>query len=165
MRITGCARVFDLEQDLHGRRLAWMRGFFLPPDAYQSKRRYASYELYLHFRVRHRGHPDKVCDYIADSILDEHLTQDPKSRVACEVLCKHDTVVLAGEITSTGTVDYESIVRQAAREIGYNNDDEPFNANKLKVVQFLTAQASEIAQGVNGATTDSGEQGAGDQGI
>ena len=58
------------------------------------------------------GHPDKVCDYIADSILDAHLEQDPTSRVACEVLCKEDNVILAGEITSNARVDYEAVVRR-----------------------------------------------------
>jgi S-adenosylmethionine synthetase len=57
------------------------------------------------------GHPDKVCDFIADSILDAYLEQDAKSRVACEVLCKENMVVLAGEITSEGTVDHEQVVR------------------------------------------------------
>src|SRR5262249_23507470 len=61
------------------------------------------------------GHPDKVCDYIADSILDAHLELDPTSRVACEVLCKSGQVVLAGEITSSGIVDYERVARNAIR--------------------------------------------------
>ena len=65
------------------------------------------------------GHPDKVCDYIADSILDSYLLQDPKSRVACEVLCKEGIVVIAGEITSGGQVDHEAVARQAIRAIGY----------------------------------------------
>jgi S-adenosylmethionine synthetase len=59
------------------------------------------------------GHPDKVCDFIADSILDAHLAGDPNSRVACEVLCKSGEVILAGEITSRETVDYEKIARGA----------------------------------------------------
>src|SRR4029079_5183760 len=63
------------------------------------------------------GHPDKVCDYIADSILDAHLAGDPASRVACEVLCKSGQVVLAGEITSNTNVDYEKVARDAIREI------------------------------------------------
>jgi S-adenosylmethionine synthetase len=108
------------------------------------------------------GHPDKVCDYIADSILDAYLTEDPASRVACEVLCKNDVVVLAGEITSLATVDHEKIVRQAIRAIGYRDTTEPFNADNVRVLQFISKQSSEIAQGV---TKDKGEQGAGDQGI
>ena len=65
------------------------------------------------------GHPDKVSDFIADSILDAHLAIDSRSRVACEVLVKSGNVVLAGEITSTGAVDYDAVARQAIREIGF----------------------------------------------
>jgi S-adenosylmethionine synthetase len=104
------------------------------------------------------GHPDKVCDYIADSILDAHLTGDPASRVACEVMCKSGQVILAGEITSATDVDYEGVARQAIRDIGYTHDDEAFNADGVKVLQFITKQSSDIAMGV-----DTG--GAGDQGI
>jgi len=111
------------------------------------------------------GHPDKVCDFIADSILDAHLAQDRRSRVACEVLCKNDNVILAGEITSRGRVDYEAAVRGAVRGIGYTDETQPFSADRLQVTQFLTAQAPEIAQGVNPAKNLQKEQGAGDQGI
>jgi S-adenosylmethionine synthetase len=111
------------------------------------------------------GHPDKVCDFIADSILDAHLEQDPRSRVACEVLCKEDTVVLAGEITSNAKVDFEAVVRAAIREIGYVDADQPFRADDVKILSFLSAQAAEIDQGVTATTSLVGEQGAGDQGI
>jgi S-adenosylmethionine synthetase len=111
------------------------------------------------------GHPDKVCDFIADSILDAHLAQDPASRVACEVLVKEDNVVLAGEITSSVKVDYEQVVRDAIREIGYVETDQPFQADTVRIISFLSAQAAEIAQGVDEQTSESGEQGAGDQGI
>jgi S-adenosylmethionine synthetase len=111
------------------------------------------------------GHPDKVCDYISDSILDACLAQDPQSRVACETLCKSDTVVLAGEITTNATLDYERIVRQAVREIGYTDSSEPFCDATLKVISLITRQSNEISQGVTAATNQSGEQGAGDQGI
>jgi S-adenosylmethionine synthetase len=104
------------------------------------------------------GHPDKVCDYIADSILDAHLAKDPKSRVACEVLVKSGDVVLAGEITSAATVDFEAIARQAIREIGYTDPAESFSADRVKVTQLISLQSGEIGQGV-----DVG--GAGDQGI
>jgi S-adenosylmethionine synthetase len=104
------------------------------------------------------GHPDKVCDYIADSVLDAHLAVDPRSRVACEVLVKSGEVVLAGEITSSATPDFESIARKAIREIGYTDKSESFNADGVRITQFLTRQAGEIGQGV-----DVG--GAGDQGI
>jgi S-adenosylmethionine synthetase len=111
------------------------------------------------------GHPDKVCDYIADSILDAYLERDPKSRVACEVLCKEDLVVIAGEITSSGLVDYDAIARQAIREIGYTDASASFNADGVKVHQYLTRQSPEIAQGVDLEKNLEHEQGAGDQGI
>ncbi|HEU4455532.1 MAG TPA: methionine adenosyltransferase [Longimicrobium sp.] len=111
------------------------------------------------------GHPDKVCDTIADAILDAHLAGDPRSRVACEVLCKENRVVLAGEITSSATVDYDALVRRVVAEIGYTDADQPFRPENLEVLCFLSAQAAEIAQGVDADTSLSGEQGAGDQGI
>jgi S-adenosylmethionine synthetase len=111
------------------------------------------------------GHPDKVCDYIADSILDAYLQSDPKSRVACEVLCKEDVVVIAGEITSNGLVDHEAVARHAIREIGYIDPSAPFNADGVQVRQFVSKQSAEIAQGVDFERNLEHEQGAGDQGI
>ena len=104
------------------------------------------------------GHPDKVCDFIADSILDAHLAGDPRSRVACEVLVKSGQVVLAGEISSNHAVDYERLTRDAIREIGYVHGDEAFNADGVRITQHLSTQSGDIAMGV-----DTG--GAGDQGI
>jgi S-adenosylmethionine synthetase len=111
------------------------------------------------------GHPDKVCDYIADSILDAYLTRDPQSRVACEVLCKEDVVIIAGEMTSSGVVDHEAVARQAIREIGYVDPSMAFNADGVQVRQFVSKQSSEIAQGVDLEQNVDHEQGAGDQGI
>ena len=111
------------------------------------------------------GHPDKVCDTIADSILDAHLAADPASRVACEVLCKENHVVLAGEITSHHGVQYEELVREVVREIGYVDSDQIFRPDNLDIHVYLSRQAAEIAQGVDSDTSLSGEQGAGDQGI
>ena len=114
------------------------------------------------------GHPDKVSDYISDSILDACLEQDPNSRVACETLVKSNCVFLAGEITTRAELNFEAIVRQAIREIGYINDDDVFHADKVFVSNILTAQSADIAQGVDavGASgKDTEEQGAGDQGI
>ena len=111
------------------------------------------------------GHPDKVCDYISDSILDACFEQDPSSRVACETLCKSDTVVLAGEITTNAKLDYDKIVRQAVKEIGYCDTSEPFCDTTLKLISLITKQSNEISQGVTAATSQSGDQGAGDQGI
>ena len=104
------------------------------------------------------GHPDKVCDFIADSVLDAHIEQHPTARVACEVLCKGGNVVLAGEITSKARVDHEAVAREAIRSIGYTDPHEPFNADGVRITQLISHQAQEIAQGV-----DVG--GAGDQGL
>ena len=111
------------------------------------------------------GHPDKVCDYISDSILDACFEQDPQSRVACETLCKSDTVVIAGEITTNAKLDYDKIVRQAVKEIGYTDLAEPFCDTTLKLIPIITLQSSQISQGVTAVTSQSGDQGAGDQGI
>ena len=111
------------------------------------------------------GHPDKVCDLIADSILDEYILRDPQSRVACEVLCKADTVVVAGEITSSEQVAHEEIARKAINAIGYTDETEVFNGNSVKVIQLITKQSGEIGKGVDSAQNLQGEQGAGDQGI
>jgi S-adenosylmethionine synthetase len=104
------------------------------------------------------GHPDKVCDLVADSILDAHLAQDPHARVACEVLCKAGDVVLAGEITSRARVDHAAVARDAIRAIGYVDPAEAFHADGVRVTELISLQAGEIAQGV-----DVG--GAGDQGL
>jgi len=111
------------------------------------------------------GHPDKVADYISDSVLDACLEQDPRSRVACETLVKNDTVVLAGEITTNAKLDYDKIVRQAVKDIGYTDSSEPFCDTTLKLIAMITKQSNEISQGVTEATSQSGDQGAGDQGI
>ena len=108
------------------------------------------------------GHPDKVCDYIADSILDAHLAQDPHAHIACEVLCKGSNVILAGEISSAADVDYDRIARDAIREIGYTDPTQEFHPERVRIQQFVTAQATEIAQGVGGRINPGGEQGAGD---
>lgn len=114
------------------------------------------------------GHPDKVADYISDSILDACLAQDKFSRVACETLVKSNCVVIAGEITTKANLDYEKIVRKAIREIGYTNDDDVFHADKVFVTNLLTKQSPDIAQGVDARKAKgkkTAEQGAGDQGI
>ena len=116
------------------------------------------------------GHPDKVADLISDSILDACLAQDPASRVACETLVKDGHVVLAGEITTAARIDYEKIVRDTIRHIGYATaaDDEVFNAESVQILNFLSAQSPDIAQGVDAREAEGkegAEQGAGDQGI
>jgi S-adenosylmethionine synthetase len=111
------------------------------------------------------GHPDKVCDFIADRILDAYLALDSRSRVACEVLCKSGVVILAGEISSTAPLDHLPIVRDAVREIGYLDAAAAFSADSLQVVQYITGQSWEIGRSVDPRTNPVGEQGAGDQGI
>ncbi|HWY92334.1 MAG TPA: methionine adenosyltransferase [Chthoniobacterales bacterium] len=114
------------------------------------------------------GHPDKVCDTISDRILDACLAQDPQSRVACETLAKGNLVVIAGEITTNARFDYLDEVRSAIREIGYIHNDSLFHADTCVIIQALSRQSRDIAQGVDaiqaeGKETD--EQGAGDQGL
>lgn len=116
------------------------------------------------------GHPDKVADLISDSILDACLEQDPASRVACETLVKDSHVILAGEITTTAEIDYDKIVRDTIRSIGYRTpaDDELFNAETVDITNYLSTQSPDIAQGVDARAAegkDGAEQGAGDQGI
>ena len=114
------------------------------------------------------GHPDKVCDSISDAILDACLTQDKFSRVACETLVKSNIVVVGGEITTKAQFDYNAIIRQAIREIGYINKDDVFHADHVFVSNYITAQSPDIAQGVDArkAKGKAGtEQGAGDQGL
>ncbi|HXL26396.1 MAG TPA: methionine adenosyltransferase [Chthoniobacterales bacterium] len=114
------------------------------------------------------GHPDKVCDTISDTILDACLAQDPSSRVACETLAKGNLVVVAGEITTNAKFDYIEEVRFAIREIGYTHDESLFHADTCLVVQALSRQSRDIAQGVDAKSADgkeTDEQGAGDQGL
>ncbi|NMA42222.1 MAG: methionine adenosyltransferase [Oligosphaeraceae bacterium] len=111
------------------------------------------------------GHPDKVCDQVADAILDACLALDPASRVACEVLATTDYILLAGEISCRAQVDYEAVARQVVRDIGYNNDGLGFAADTMKVELRIKEQSADIAMGVNADTSRSGEQGAGDQGM
>ncbi|MBQ9758604.1 MAG: methionine adenosyltransferase [Opitutales bacterium] len=116
------------------------------------------------------GHPDKVADFISDCVLDACLAQDPRSRVACETLVKDGNVVLAGEITTSATLDFDFIVRDAIREIGYvdSRDDAVFHAGTVKILNLLGQQSPDIAQGVDAAAASgksTAEQGAGDQGI
>lgn len=114
------------------------------------------------------GHPDKVCDTISDAVLDAHLEQDPRSRVACEVYAKSNMVVVGGEITSRAKVHVNDIVRQSIAEIGYVNDDDVFHAEKVFITNLVTRQSPDIAQGVDARAAegkDTAEQGAGDQGL
>ena len=111
------------------------------------------------------GHPDKVCDQVSDAVLDAYLKEDPESRVACETLVKNNLVVIAGEITSKGSPDLESVVRKVINEIGYNDDNLGFNGNNCKFENHITKQSPDIAQGVNEGEGEDLNQGAGDQGL
>jgi S-adenosylmethionine synthetase len=114
------------------------------------------------------GHPDKVADQISDSILDAMLAQDPKSRVACETLVSTGLVVVAGEITSKANVDYQKVVRDTIKDIGYTETGIGFDADSCAVLVALDKQSPDIAQGVDAAAAvgkDTAEQGAGDQGM
>jgi len=114
------------------------------------------------------GHPDKVADLISDSVLDACLAQDKYSRVACETMVKSNMVILAGEITTKAKLNYESIVREAIREIGYVNIDDVFHADQVFINNYLTRQSPDISQGVDAVKVKGkkkAEQGAGDQGL
>ena len=114
------------------------------------------------------GHPDKVCDTISDYVLDACLSEDKRSRVACETYAKSNVVVVGGEITTRAKLDYAAIAREAIREIGYVNDDDVFHADKVFVNLLITTQSPDISQGVDASEADgkeTAEQGAGDQGL
>jgi S-adenosylmethionine synthetase len=114
------------------------------------------------------GHPDKVCDTISDAVLDACLAQDPKSRVACETYAKSNLVVVGGEITTKAKLDFTAIAREAIREIGYTHNDDVFHADKVLIMNAITSQSPDIAQGVDARAAEgktSAEQGAGDQGL
>ena len=114
------------------------------------------------------GHPDKVCDTISDAILDACLAQDKFSRVACETFVKSNVVVVGGEITTKANFDYNAIIRQAIREIGYVNNDDVFHADHVFINNYLTRQSPDISQGVDAKKAKgkkTAEQGAGDQGL
>ena len=114
------------------------------------------------------GHPDKVCDTISDAVLDACLTQDKYSRVACECYAKSNIVVVGGEITTKAELDYVKIAREAIRGIGYVNDDDVFHADRVFVMNIVTRQSPDIAQGVDARAAKGkkkAEQGAGDQGL
>ena len=111
------------------------------------------------------GHPDKVADLISDAILDAILEQDPIARVAAETLTSTNLVVLGGEITTTAKVDYDKVVRDTLKFIGYNNIHYGIDYKTCEVQIKYGIQSPDIAQGVDGAFDDPLDQGAGDQGL
>lgn len=124
------------------------------------------------WRPSTKGHPDKICDQISDSILDAMLEQDPQSRVACETTCTTGQVLVMGEITTKATVDIPSIVRKTVCDIGYDDDKKGFNGNTCAVLLALDRQSPDIAMGVdkslelkNDEEDEYNLNGAGDQGM
>ncbi len=111
------------------------------------------------------GHPDKVADQISDSILDAILTQDPRSRVACETLVTTGMAMIAGEITTNARIDYPDIVRQTIKEIGYSDSAMGFDWETCAVLTSIDRQSPDISQGVTEGEGLYKEQGAGDQGL
>ncbi len=111
------------------------------------------------------GHPDKVADQVSDSILDAILAQDPRSRVACETLVTTGMAVIAGEITTNARIDYPVIVREAIKEIGYNDSAMGFDWETCAVLTSIDRQSPDISQGVTEGEGLHKEQGAGDQGL
>ncbi len=111
------------------------------------------------------GHPDKMADQISDAVLDAFLAQDKHSRVACETMITTGLVVLAGEITSKGSVDFQQIVRNKIKDIGYDSSEKGFDCNTCSVMVAMGKQSPDIAQGVNEGEGTFKEQGAGDQGL
>ncbi len=114
------------------------------------------------------GHPDKVADTISDAVLDACLAVDKFSRVACETYVKSNIVVVGGEITTKAKLDFTQLAREAIREIGYVNDDDVFHADRVFIMNIVTQQSPDIAQGVDARKVKgkkTAKQGAGDQGL
>ena len=113
------------------------------------------------------GHPDKLCDQVSDAILDACLKDDPQSRVACETFSSASLVLVGGEITTNTYVDFQHVVREVAREIGYTDPAYGLDCNSMAVISMIHNQSPDISQGVSGTGLKKyrGMQGAGDQGM
>ena len=111
------------------------------------------------------GHPDKLADQISDGVLDAYLALDPLSRVACETLVTTGLAVVAGEITSKGTIDYQKVVRDVIRDVGYTDDEMGISADTCSVLVAVGKQSGDIAMGVNEDDSTGKDIGAGDQGL
>ena len=122
------------------------------------------------------GHPDKLCDYISDNVLDAYLREDSKARVACETVAGKGLVLVTGEISSKANINIEKIVRDTIKEIGYTDENTDISYEKCKVIVNVSKQSPDIALGVDKSlesktnnekeTKDAQEsEGAGDQGM
>ena len=116
------------------------------------------------------GHPDKLCDFISDSVLDAYFSKDSNARVACETVAGKGQIVITGEITSTADIDIEEVVRNAIKEVGYDSSETDIDYRTCKVLLNISKQSADIALGVDKSYEDKeGEEvnseGAGDQGI
>jgi S-adenosylmethionine synthetase len=111
------------------------------------------------------GHPDKLADQISDGVLDAFLAQDPKSRVACETMVTTGLAVIAGEITSKGVIDYQQVVREVIRQVGYTDDEMGIAADTCSVLVAVGKQSPDIAMGVDDDASKGKDVGAGDQGL
>ncbi|MFM8578045.1 MAG: methionine adenosyltransferase [Planctomycetaceae bacterium] len=111
------------------------------------------------------GHPDKLADQISDGVLDAYLAQDARSRVACETMVTTGLAVVAGEITSSGTIDYQQVVRNVIRDVGYTDDEMGIAADTCSVLVAVGKQSGDIARGVDEDDAAGKDIGAGDQGL
>jgi len=118
------------------------------------------------------GHPDKMCDQISDAVLDECLRQDKMSRVACETAVGTGFAMVFGEITTSANLDYEKIIKDTIKKIGYTKEEYGYTPENIKILNFLGKQSQDIKQGVDVAlenremsSKENDQQGAGDQGM
>lgn len=111
------------------------------------------------------GHPDKMCDQVSDAVLDAIYAQDKFAKVAIETLIKNNTVIVAGEVTTVATVDYDKVTREALANIGFDNEETGFDAKTAQINLLIYTQSREIGNAVDKENSDESDIGAGDQGL